>query len=163
MTGSFTPDHVQAALDALGLDIRVHVFEQSTATAPEAAAAVGCELGQIIKSLCFVVGEQPVVVLAAGDRRVDDRKLGALYGVGRKKVKIADPDTTVAVTGYAPGGVSPVGHRTQLPIIIDDTLQRYEMVFAAAGSSNAIFPVPFEMLVQATGGQVADVVRDEEA
>jgi Cys-tRNA(Pro) deacylase len=161
--GTFTPDHVQAALDGLNLGIRVLLFEQSTATAPEAAAAVGCELGQIIKSLCFVVGEQPVVVLAAGDRRVDDRKLGALYGVGRKKVKIADPDKTVAVTGYAPGGVSPVGHRTQLPIIIDDSLRRYYMVYAAAGSSNAIFPISFDKLAQATGGQVADVARDDGA
>src|SRR5437867_3241930 len=131
-------DDVRAALRAHNLTIEVRTFTESTATAPEAAPAIGTELGSMVKSLCFMVGDQPVIVLAAGDMRVDDRKLGALYDVGRKKVRIADADTTVAITGYAPGGVPPIGHRTVLPILIDQTLRRFEVVYAAAGSPNTI-------------------------
>jgi prolyl-tRNA editing enzyme YbaK/EbsC (Cys-tRNA(Pro) deacylase) len=158
-----TPEDVQAALDALGLIIRVQVFEGSTATAPEAAAAIGTELGSIVKSLCFVVDGQPTVVLTAGDRRVDDRKLGELFGVGRKKVKIADAATTLAVTGYEIGGVAPVGHRSVVPILIDSTLQRYEVVYAAAGSPKSIFPISFHTLVSVTGGRIVDIAREEPA
>jgi Cys-tRNA(Pro) deacylase len=158
---TLTPEDVQSALRALNMNIEVRRFDESTATAPEAAAAIGTELGSIVKSLCFIVAEQPVLVLAAGDRRVDDRKLGALYEVGRKKVKIADAATTAEITGYAPGGVPPIGHRTVVPILIDESLRRYEVVYAAAGSPNTIFPIAFDRLVKVTGGRVADVVRDE--
>ena len=154
------PADVEAALKGLGLETRVMTFDDSTATAPQAAEAVGTELGSIVKSLCFVVAGQPVIVLTAGDRRVDDRKLSALYGVGRKKVRIADAETTIARTGYAPGGVPPVGHRTALPVLIDESLSRFEVVYAAAGSAKAIFAVPHETLVEVTGGRVADVAKD---
>jgi prolyl-tRNA editing enzyme YbaK/EbsC (Cys-tRNA(Pro) deacylase) len=109
-----TPDDVQAALDALGLDIQVQMFETSTATSQEAADSIGTSLGSIAKSLCFLVGGEPVVVIASGDQRVDDRKLGALREVSRKKVKIANAEATVEATGYAPGGVPPVGHANAL-------------------------------------------------
>jgi Cys-tRNA(Pro) deacylase len=154
-----TPGDVQAALDVLGLGITVQIFETSTATAQQAADSIGTSLGSIVKSLCFTVDGRPVVVLTAGDKRVDERKLGALYGVGRKKVRIADEATTIAATGYAPGGVPPLGHVAELPIIIDETLSRFETVYAAAGSPNAIFPVAFETLVEVSGGQVADIVK----
>lgn len=157
---SRTPQDVQAVLENLGLDVRIQVFEDSTATAPQAAAAIGTELGSIVKSLCFLVDGSPVLVLAAGDKRVDDRKLAALYGVGRKKVCIADAETTVQATGFAPGGVAPVGHPEPLPILIDSTFERYEMVYASAGSPNAIFPIPLPTLVQITGGQLVDVAKE---
>jgi prolyl-tRNA editing enzyme YbaK/EbsC (Cys-tRNA(Pro) deacylase) len=150
---------VEAALEGLGLETRVMTFDDSTATAPEAAEAIGTALGSIVKSLCFVVAGQPVIVLTAGDRRVDDRKLSALYGVGRKKVKIADAETTIATTGYGPGGVPPVGHRRALPVWIDETLARFEIVYAAAGSEKDIFAVPYETLVEVTGGRVADLAK----
>lgn len=155
-----TPEDVQAALDELGLDIKVQAFEASTRTAPEAAAAIGTELGTIVKSLCFLVDGEPVVVLTAGDKRVDDRKVAALYEVGRKKVKIADAEATIEATGYAPGGVPPVGHVQEIPILIDSSLGRYDLVYAAAGSPHAIFPIPFDTLVEATGGQVLDLVKE---
>lgn len=156
-----TPDDVQKTLESLGLTIEIQTFEQSTRTAQEAAAALGAPLGSIVKSLCFLVDDQPAVILTAGDKRVDDRKLGAMYGVGRKKVKIADAQTTIDITGYAPGGVPPVGHRRPIPILIDETLGRYEIVYAAAGSVNTIFPVPYTTLMKVTKGKVVDVVKDE--
>jgi prolyl-tRNA editing enzyme YbaK/EbsC (Cys-tRNA(Pro) deacylase) len=155
-----TSDDVQAVLDALGLDIQVQVFDTSTATSQEAADSIGTSLGSIAKSLCFLVGSEPVVVIASGDQRVDDRKLGALRGVSRKKVKIADAESTVRATGYAPGGVPPVGHANPLPVLIDQTLSRFELVYAAAGSPHAIFPIPYQTLVDVTDGEVVDVWKE---
>jgi prolyl-tRNA editing enzyme YbaK/EbsC (Cys-tRNA(Pro) deacylase) len=155
-----TPADVQTALDELGVDIQVEVHEESTATAEEAAEAAGCELGQIAKSLCFSVNGEPVLIITAGDKRVDDRKVGRLYDVSRKKVRLADFETTTEVTGYHPGGVPPVGHAQPIPILIDSTLGRYETIFAAAGSPQAIFPIPFDTLVAITGGTVADIAQD---
>lgn len=155
-----TTTDVQAALDQLGLGIQIRLFDSSTATSQQAADNIGCELGQIVKSLCFIIDGQPIVVLASGDQRVDDRKLAEFYGVGRKKVKIASVEECVAIYGYEPGGVPPVGHRTPgLPIYIDDSLQRYEMLYAAGGAHNAIFPITLAQLTAATGGMIADVKR----
>jgi Cys-tRNA(Pro) deacylase len=153
-----TPAHVQTALDQLGWDIQMQFFAESTATSQQAADAIGCELGQIVKSLAFLVDGQPVLVLASGDRRVDTRKLAARYDVGRKKVKVAKPEQCVEIYGYAPGGVPPLGHRTRgLPTYIDDSLQRYETVYAAGGAHNAIFPITLVRLIEATNGELMDV------
>jgi len=155
-----TPEEVQAALTELGIDSQVRIFNDSTATAPQAAEAIGTSLGSIVKSLCFIVGGQAVLVLVAGDRLVDDRKLGARHGVGRKKVRIADAETTMEVTGFAPGGVSPVALAQPMPVHIDESLGRFEMVYAAAGSPHAIFPIRLDDLVRVTGSELIDVTRD---
>ncbi len=155
---SLTIQDVQAALDGLGTGIRVQTFETSTATSAEAAASIGTTLGSIVKSLVFMADGQPLVILASGDQRIDTRKLAAMYNISRKKVKVATTEECVTIIGYAPGGVPPVGHRSRVPILIDQTLGRYEMVYAAAGAPNAIFPIPYAKLVEITGGQVADVV-----
>ena len=157
-----TPDHVQAALDQTGLGIHVQYMSQPTATAPEAAAALNTELGSIVKSLLFMVDGQPTVVLTAGDQKVDDKKLSELYTVTRKKIKIATAEECIRIIGFAPGGLSPVGHRTpNLPILIDDTLARYETVYAAAGAANTIFPIKFQQLIDITGGRVVSVVKEQ--
>jgi Cys-tRNA(Pro) deacylase len=158
-----SPEDVQAALDKLGCNIQVTRYETSTATSQEAADSIGTELGSIVKSLCFLVDGQPVVVLAAGDQRMDERKIAQLYEVGKKKVRMADAEKTIEVTGYAPGGVPPVGHVQELPILIDKTLERFELVYAAAGAPNAIFPIKLEQLIEITGGKVADIARDMDA
>ncbi|MBN1428795.1 MAG: YbaK/EbsC family protein [Anaerolineae bacterium] len=157
---SYTHQVVQTALDSLGLDIDIQIFEASTATAPQAARAIGTDLGSIVKSLCFVVDGEPVLVLAAGDHLVDTRKLASLYGVGRKKVRIADAETTMQVTGYDVGGVAPVGHPQPLSILIDSTLRRYNTVYAAAGSANAIFPILLDDLVRVTHGRFVDMAQE---
>lgn len=154
------PEDVQQALDAFGLPISVRHHSESAATAPEAAQAAGSELGAIVKSLCFTIGEQPVLILTAGDRRVDEKKVGALYGLSRKKVRMADRDTTIAVTGYEPGGVPPVGLAQEISVLIDSALARYKIVHGAAGAANATFPIAFETLVEMTGGKVADISRE---
>jgi prolyl-tRNA editing enzyme YbaK/EbsC (Cys-tRNA(Pro) deacylase) len=153
-------DRLQAALDALGLDIQVQRFDRSTGTAPEAAAAVGCELGAIVKSLCFLIDGQPVLVLVAGDRRADSKALRRIYGVSKRGVRIADPQTVEAETGFSVGGVPPLGHLRPLPTLVDRSLSRFETVYAAAGSADSIFPIPYRTLVEVTQGQVHDLARE---
>ena len=148
------PERVQSALDAMAPGIRVVEHETSTATAEEAAAAAGCELGAIVKSLLFLVDGQPVLALVAGDRMADARRLASHFGVGKKKVRLADAETVIRITGYEVGGVPPVGHAAPLRTVIDDSLKRFDVVWAAAGAGNAVFPVPFSTLAQITAGEI---------
>src|SRR3954454_7775202 len=107
---SLTPDYVQKTLDSFNLGIKIRFFENPTATSQLAADEIGCELGQIAKSICFIVEDKPVVVIASGDQRVDDRKIATLLGISRKQVKFATPEQCVKLIGYAPGGVPPLAH-----------------------------------------------------
>lgn len=140
-------------------ELSVMEFEASTATAPLAAAAIGCEVGAIVKSLCFVVDDQPVMVLVAGDMKVDDSKLAALFSVSRKRVRIADAATVHRVTGFPVGGVAPVAHQEVMPVLVDRTLGRYATVYAAAGSAHANFAIPLTKLLELTGGRLEDIVK----
>jgi prolyl-tRNA editing enzyme YbaK/EbsC (Cys-tRNA(Pro) deacylase) len=151
---------VQSALNALDLGIQVQTFGVPTSTAQEAADAIGCPLGAIVKSLCFLVDEQLVLVLAAGDRRVDTKILRRIYGVSKRKCRIADPETVLRSTGFAVGGVAPVGHLEPLTTLIDASLSRFEVVYAAAGTGNSIFPIPYDTLVEVTAGQVHELTQD---
>ena len=143
------PAAVRAALDAAGCqDIEIRFFDESTATAPQAATVIGCVLGQIVKSLAFVVAGESCLVLMGGDGRVEERYLAAQYGVGRKRVRAANAAQCVALFGYAPGGVPPIGLRSELPIWLDRSLQRYEVLYAAGGAPNAIFGIARTRLEQ---------------
>lgn len=157
-----TPADVRAALKAAGLDIEITLYDTTTATSQQAADNIGCLLGQIAKSIAFIVEGQPILVIASGDQRVDDRKVAAFFNVGRKKVKSATPEQCVEIYGYAPGSVPPLGHRTpQLPVLIDESLKRFDVLYAAGGAHNAIFPITLDDLVSASGGQFADVARSD--
>ncbi|MCI0708555.1 MAG: YbaK/EbsC family protein [Chloroflexi bacterium] len=148
---------VQNALDALNLNIRVQEFNTSTATAQEAADSIGTELGSIVKSLMFMVNGEPIIALVSGDMKADQRKLADFFGVGKKKVKIAKYDECVELAGYEPGGVPPLGHRTPVPVYIDEKLSRFATVYAAGGSPHHIFPIAYAKLVEITGGKVIDM------
>ena len=166
-TRALGPEDVRRALDAAGCqDIEIRFFDESTATAPQATAAIGCELGQIIKSLAFLVAGEPCLVLMGGDRRVEERYLAAQYGVGRKRVRAAKVAQCVALFGYAPGGVPPIGLRAPLPIWLDEGLLRYEVLYAAGGAPNAIFAIARARLERlcghdeaAGGGRYLDLRR----
>jgi Cys-tRNA(Pro) deacylase len=153
-------ERVQEALDALGLDARVVRFESSTATAQEAADSVGCQLGQIVKTLLFLADGRPTVVLAAGDRNIDTARLAPIVGVGRKRVRMGTPEEVLRLTGFALGGVSPVGMPARHDTLVDDSLRRFEMVWAAAGTGSSVFGVRLEALVAAVGGQWATITRE---
>ena len=152
---------VQAALEQLQFNIQIIKFDGSTATSQMAAQQVGCEPGQIVKSLGFMIDKTaPILVLASGDQTVDERRLAAMFGVGRKKARMMKAEQCVAILGYAPGGVPPIGHRqAELPVYLDETLKRYETVYAAGGTAQTIFPIALTALQQVTGATFADVVR----
>jgi Cys-tRNA(Pro) deacylase len=151
------PQRVQASLRELGMEIDVRELDASARTAREAADAIGTDLGSIVKSLLFIVDGQPVLVLVAGDRRADASELATLLGA--HDVLIADADQVRQITGYAIGGVPPVGHKTAIPVWIDRSLSRFETVYAAAGGPRAIFPIAYSRLVEVTRGNVADLTE----
>ena len=152
-------ERVRRALDDLGLPSRVLEFDASTRTASEAAAAVGCELGQIVKSLFFVAEGRPTLALVAGDRQADTARIAELLGVSRKRLKMGTADEVQALTGFAVGGVAPVGSLTPCDIVVDDSLARFATVWAAAGAGNAVFAAEPGALVEKVGGQWAAITR----
>ncbi len=147
---------VRAALAARGFAFEVREFPQSTRTAAEAAAAIGCEVAQIAKSLVFRARQsgRPVLVIASGANRVDEKAVAALIG---EKIGRADADFVRAATGFAIGGVPPLGHDTPPVTLIDRDLLAVDEIWAAAGTPNAVFRLMPEDLVAVTGGRVADI------
>jgi prolyl-tRNA editing enzyme YbaK/EbsC (Cys-tRNA(Pro) deacylase) len=144
----------QAALDALGLRRSVIELPVEARTSQQAADAVGVGVGQIAKSLVFMVDGAPIMVIASGVNRVDERKLATLAG---GKIRRADADTVKKATGYTIGGVPPFGHDTALRLWIDEDLLGHDLIYAAGGVPECIFPLTPEELLKATGGTVADV------
>jgi Cys-tRNA(Pro) deacylase len=152
---------VADAARTLGLSVEVVEFEETTRTAQDAAHAIGCQVAQIVKSLLFIVDGQPVMALVSGVNRLDERKLAALRGVGRKQVERADADTAKAATGFSIGGVPPFGHTSRLPVYVDEDLTHFDVVWAAAGTPFAVFAIAPEELVRASQATVADLKRTE--
>jgi prolyl-tRNA editing enzyme YbaK/EbsC (Cys-tRNA(Pro) deacylase) len=141
----------------LGNAFRVVEFEESTHSSAEAAAAIGCDLARIAKSMMFrAAAGQPVLVVASGANRVDDKKVAALLGM---KIKRAEADFVLAHTGTAIGGVSPVGHLTPPATFLDRDLLHYPTIWAAAGSPNAVFELTPDDLARLTGAAFADVAK----
>ena len=147
-------DRVRQALIAHGLDVPITQFDQSTATSQQAADALGVPLATIVKSLVFLVNDRPVLVLASGANRVDLDKLARIAG---GKAKRADAERVKAETGFAIGGVPPVGHSAPLATFIDQDLMAYSQLWAAAGSPYAVFPVTPDDLVRISGGAVVEL------
>jgi Cys-tRNA(Pro) deacylase len=152
-----TAQKVAAAAHQLGLDITIKEFEATTRTAEDAAQAIGCTVGQIVKSLVFIVNGQPTLALVSGPNRLDEKKLAALCSVGRKKVKRSDADAVREATGFAIGGVPPFGHPTKLPTYIDEDFWQFDLIWAAAGTPNAVFSITPDELARVTGGMVVDL------
>ena len=150
---------VQAALAALGYPFEIVEFPESTRTSAEAAAVAGCDLAQIAKSLVFRAKQtdRPVLVIASGVNRVDEKKVAALIG---EKIGRADADFVREKTGFAIGGVPPVGHKVPPVTLIDRDLMAHDEVWSAAGTPHAIFPLSPQDLASMTGAQIADVRKD---
>src|SRR5215470_4561188 len=130
---------VAAALAAAGLGGAVVELPADVPTAATAAAALGCEVGAIANSLIFAVDGAPLLILTSGAHRVDTRKVAALLGVSRSKVRRASPEFVLAATGQQVGGVAPVGHPAPVRTIVDEWLDRYPQVWSAAGRAHAVF------------------------
>ncbi|HET8778063.1 MAG TPA: YbaK/EbsC family protein [Candidatus Limnocylindria bacterium] len=146
---------VTDAARAAGVDISVERFPEGTRTATDAARAVGCEVGQIVKSLVFMADAHPVVALVSGANRVDLGRLAT--AVGATEARRADGAEARAATGFAIGGVPPFGHASQVAVVVDRDLLAFDRVWAAAGLPDAVFAIAPDDLIQASGGTVADV------
>ena len=141
-------DRVTAALARAGVDAEIREYPEGARTAEAAAAAVGCAVGQICKSLVFRVGDDPLLVIASGANRVDEARFGASK---------ADAAFVRSTTGFAIGGVPPIGHARPIDTVVDEDLLRYDVVWAAAGTPRAVFAIAPEALVAVSGARVARV------
>ena len=140
--------------ERLGLSLEVREFPEGTRTARDAARAIGCEVGQIVKSLVFMGGTEPFLALTSGPNRADTGRLSALLdGV---RVRQADADEARAATGFAIGGTPPFGHPRRLRAFCDRDLLGYQEVWAAAGTPHAVFPVRPSDLLRVSGAEPAD-------
>ena len=141
--------------EALGPDFTVLEFDQPTASAAQAACAIGCTVAQIAKSLVFADAEGgPVLVIASGASRIDEAKVGQIL---KTTIHRPDADFVKRATGFSIGGVPPVGHPTQLTVVLDQTLQDFEEIWAAGGTPTSVFcPIP-NRLRDVTGGKFEDV------
>lgn len=155
-TLSPSAQQIQDLLNSLGYEYQVIEHAESTRTAMDAAERAGCELGQIVKSLIFK-GQQsgkPILVLTSGANRVDEMRIREY---AREKIWKADADFVKAVTGYAIGGVPPLGHTENIETYIDEDFLKYETIWAAAGTSKAIFELKTEDLQKMTLGTIVQV------
>lgn len=163
------PAPIQRVLDAAarkGVDLDIRVYPASTHTAEDAAAAVGAELGQIVKSLVFVVprgpGElDPVLCLVSGPNRVDLARLAAV--LGETELRRATAAEARELTGFVIGGIPPIGHERALRVIMDPDLGRFPVVWAAAGTQTAVFPVPPATLRMLANAHVAPICEERRA
>lgn len=153
MTDARAARYAQRLADR-GIAIEVREMADSTHTAQQAADAIGCSVEAIVKSLLFRAGDGFVLVLASGPRRVDTSLVGAALGVD---VSMAEASTVKQITGYSIGGVPPLAHATELPILVDETLLDLPEVWAAAGSSHAVFPIAPSRLVELAHARVVRV------
>ncbi len=161
-------DHpaIQRVIDAAsrkGVSLEVRVFDESTHTAEEAAAAVGAEIGQIVKSLVFVApGEDgtldPILCLVSGPNRVDLARLAAVTGAGN--IRRATAREANDLSGFTIGGIPPIGHSRAMRVIMDPDLGRFQVVWAAAGTATAVFPVPPATLRALSNATVAPITED---
>jgi prolyl-tRNA editing enzyme YbaK/EbsC (Cys-tRNA(Pro) deacylase) len=160
------PAPTQRVIDAAarkGVTLDVHLFAGSTHTAEEAAATVGAELGQIVKSLVFVTptatgGLEPVLCLVSGPNRVDLARLAAVTGAS--DIRRANADEAKELTGFAIGGIPPIGHGRPMRVVMDPDLGRFQVVWAAAGTPTAVFPVPPATLRMLSNAHVAPICEE---
>jgi Cys-tRNA(Pro) deacylase len=147
-------ERVRRTLRSMGLTAEVTEFSESTRTAAEAASAIGTAVGQIAKSLVFMAKDEPVLVIASGANRVDMEKMNRLLGT---RITRPDAETVRRVTGFSIGGVPPVGHAKRLRTFVDEDLLSFPVVYAAAGTPNAVFAVSPRDLIRITEAEVVHI------
>ena len=148
---------VEKFLKGFDQSLEVIVLENSARTAKDAAIALGCDVGAIVKSLLFKTGDNFTLCLVAGDKRCSLNKLKKIKNI--KDISMASPEEVKTQTGYTIGGVSPVGHLNKLEIFIDKSLKRFNELFAAAGHPNCVFKINFKDIQKITNGKVEDIIE----
>ncbi len=154
-----TPGDFARFIAEHGIDAQIVPVEVETPTVPAAAAALGVQVAQIIKTLLFLVRDSnPVVVIVSGDTIVDRRALADRYGVGKKQVKLADPQTVARITGYPVGGVPPFGHVVTAPVFLDKRIRLWDVVYGGGGDDHTLLRVPTVELARITQGEWIDLL-----
>ena len=148
---------VEKFLKDFNKSLEVIILENSARTAQDAATALGCDVGAIIKSLLFKTEDSFILCLVSGDKRCSLNKLKEIKD--KKDVSMASPEDVKTQTGYTIGGVSPVGHLEKIEIIIDNSLERFIELFAAAGHPNCVFKINFSNIKKITNGKVEDIIE----
>ena len=148
---------VEKFLKGFDQSLEVIVLENSARTAKDAAIALGCDVGAIVKSLLFKTVDNFILCLVAGDKRCSLNKLKKIKNI--KDISMASPEEVKTQTGYTIGGVSPVGHLNKLEIFIDKSLERFKNIFAAAGHPNCIFKINFIDIQKLTNGKIEDLIE----
>jgi len=146
---------VQSYIDRFGLGLKVMEMEDNTGTSDLAAGALGVEVGQIAKTLLFMADERPVMIVASGDVKIKTNRLKRITGASR--IKMADQDSVKRITGYDVGGVCPLALPGKITIYLDQSMKRFPLVYAAAGTSRSALPVDMDQLQTITGGEWADL------
>jgi prolyl-tRNA editing enzyme YbaK/EbsC (Cys-tRNA(Pro) deacylase) len=152
-------ERFEEAARAAGMSLQIRRFPQGTKTAGDAAGAIGCEIGQIVKSLVFMADGRPFLALTSGANRADPSRLARL--LGSEEVRKANPEEAREATGYAIGGTPPFGHPRRLRVVLDRDLLTYEVVWAAAGTPDSVFPLTPEDLLETTEAEIADFKERE--
>jgi len=137
--------------------LEVIVLDKSARTAQDAATALGCNVGAIVKSLLFKTNDSFILCLVAGDKRASLNKIKKI--INKKDVSMANPEDVKSQTGYTIGGVSPIGHLKQIKIIIDNSLERFNELFAAAGHPNCVFKINFTNIQKITNGEIENITE----
>jgi prolyl-tRNA editing enzyme YbaK/EbsC (Cys-tRNA(Pro) deacylase) len=154
---SLTPADLARWIGERGIAAELLLMPVDTPTVPAAAAALGVQPGQIIKSLLFLVQGAPVLVIASGDSPVERRALTARFGVGKKQIKLADADTVLAHTGYPVGGVPPFGHRNAAPVLLDRAVRQWDVVYGGGGDDRTLLRITPDELSRVTASEWIDL------
>jgi uncharacterized protein (TIGR02118 family) len=155
-----SPDHLKAYLDDHDIEAEIVYPGAPTPTVPAAAEALGIEADQIVKSVVFLVDDQPFLVYGCGTRRVDPRKLATRLNVGRKRVKLADAAQVLDLTGYAVGTVPPLGLKIPMPAFMDPAVRNYDVIYAGGGGINALLKITSAELLRVSNAEIAPMLED---
>ncbi|ARC86721.1 hypothetical protein U732_2728 [Clostridium argentinense CDC 2741] len=153
---SKSAEKVQIVLNKFGFELNVIELSDSTRTAQEAADTIGCDVSQIAKSLIFKgkTSQKPILIVASGTNRVNEKAIKEYLG---EKLEKADTDFVLTHTGFAIGGIPPIGHKTSITTLIDEDLMQYEEIWAAAGTPHAVFKLTPKILVEITNGDITSI------
>ena len=147
-------DKIQKILDNLGISFQIKEFPESTRTSLDASKAIGCDISQIAKSILFESEKKPILVIASGSNKIDEKKVEEEIG---ERIKKADAEFVKNKTGYSIGGVSPIGHNEKILTLIDEDLMKQDEIWAAAGTPHSVFKLTPKQLVQITHGKIANL------
>ena len=157
MTEIYTSTDLQAFMDSHQIPGQILVLDVPTLTVEAAAQALGVESRQIVKSVLFTVAAEGVLTISCGDQLVERRVIAHLYGIGRKRIKLAPPDVVLNLTGYAVGTVPPFGHRTVLKTLLDPRVLMFDEIYAGGGTSTALVRLKPQEIARITLAEIIDL------